>query len=215
MARDISKKQKESTLTKELKREISQGKKDPKSRKAVAKTVLTGLSLLPIGKAIQVGSKSLKGVNTALNKKIATKRRKDLKTVERKAYLKSRKSERNRNSKKLKYAIKEPTLHKNVSIDLKATKNLEPKKNVSIDLRATKNPVPKKKVNIDLKATKNPVPKKNPSLSFDSAKSIKGANDLVKAMDGAIERVTGIKSTKKFSRGGGVATQGTKFKGTF
>jgi hypothetical protein len=199
MARDISKKQKESTLAKELKREISQGKKDPKSRKAVAKTVLTGLSLLPIGKAIQVGSKSLKGVNTALNKKIATKRRKDLKTVERKAYLKSRKSERNRNSKKLKYAIKEPTLHKNVSIDLKATKNLEPKK----------------KVNIDLKATKNPVPKKNPSLSFDSAKSIKGANDLVKAMDAAIERVTGIKSTKKFSRGGGVAVQGTKFKGTF
>jgi hypothetical protein len=210
MARDISKKQKESTLAKELKREISQGKKDPKSRKAVAKTVLTGLSLLPIGKAIQVGSKSLKGVNTALNKKIATKRRKDLKTVERKAYLKSRKSERNRNSKKLKYAIKEPTLHKNVSIDLKATKNLEPKKKVNIDLKATKNLEPKKKVNIDLKATRTLAP----PLS-KRGRAIKGANDLVKAMDGAIERVTGIKSTKKYSRGGGVATQGTKFKGTF
>tara|TARA_R100000995_G_scaffold82404_2_gene56298 strand:+ start:670 stop:1284 length:615 start_codon:yes stop_codon:yes gene_type:complete len=204
MARDISKKQKESTLAKELKREISQGKKDPKSRKAVAKKVLTGLSLLPIGKAVQVGGKTLKGVDKALDEKFATKSRKKFRTIYRKAYVKSVKSHRNRDRKEgemLKYAIKEPT-------GLLFNKK-------KIDLKATKNPVPKKKVNIDLKATKNPVPKKNPSLSFDSAKSIKGANDLVKAMDAAIERVTGIKSTKKFSRGGGVAMQGTKFKGTF
>lgn len=159
MARDISKKQKESTLAKELKREISQGKKDPKSRKAVAKKVLTGLSLYPIGKAIQVGGKTLKGFNTAIDKKIATETRKNLKTIERKASLKVRKSMKNRD--KLQYAIKEPSEY--------VRKNL----NASIDLKATKNLKPKKKVNIDLTAT------------------------------------------KKFSRGGGVATQGTKFKGTF
>ena len=199
MARDILKKQKESTLAKELKREIKQGKKDPKSRKAVAKKVLTGLSLLPIGKAVQVGGKTLKGVDKALDKKFATKRRKELRTIYRKAYVKSVKSHRNRDRKEgemLKYAIKEPTglLFNKKKIDLKATKNLEPKKKVSIDLKATRTLAP-------------PLSKRG--------RAIKGANDLVKAMDGAIERVTGIKSTKKYSRGGGVAVQGTKFKGTF
>jgi len=215
MARDILKKQKESTLAKELKREIKQGKKDPKSRKAVAKKVLTGLSLLPIGKAVQVGGKTLKGVDKALDKKFATKRRKELRTIYRKAYVKSVKSHRNRDRKEgemLKYAIKEPTglLFNKKKIDLKATKNPVPKKKVNIDLKATKNPVPKKKVSIDLKATRTLAP----PLS-KRGRAIKGANDLVKAMDGAIERVTGIKSTKKYSRGGGVAVQGTKFKGTF
>ena len=59
----------------------------------------------------------------------------------------------------------------------------------------------------------------------------KGVSTLVKAMDKAIQRVTGIKpvksksrsknkkkdkdSLKKYSKGGGVAVQGTKFKGSY
>jgi len=62
---------------------------------------------------------------------------------------------------------------------------------------------------------------------------LKGVSNLVKAMDNAIQRVTGIKpvkrksrsknknkkkdkdSLKKYSKGGGVAVQGTKFKGSY
>ena len=62
---------------------------------------------------------------------------------------------------------------------------------------------------------------------------LKGVSTLVKAMDNAIQRVTGIKpvkrksrsknknkkkdkdSLKKYSKGGGVAVQGTKFKGSY
>tara|TARA_R110000822_G_scaffold152270_1_gene291562 strand:- start:557 stop:754 length:198 start_codon:yes stop_codon:yes gene_type:complete len=62
---------------------------------------------------------------------------------------------------------------------------------------------------------------------------LKGVSNLVKAMDDAIQRVTGIKpvkrksrsknknkkkdkdSLKKYSKGGGVAVQGTKFKGSY
>mgnify|MGYP000064728579 FL=1 len=64
---------------------------------------------------------------------------------------------------------------------------------------------------------------------------LKGVSNLVKAMDDAIQRVTGVKpvkrksrsknknknkdkdknSLKKYSKGGGVAVQGTKFKGSY
>ena len=110
----------------------------------------------------------------------------------------------------MQYAIKEPTLKKKVSIDLKATKNPAPKKKVSIDLKATRTLAP-------------PLSNRGRALSKLKKKFTTAERTLApplsmrgRAYNAIVKRpIKKVKNTLGFSKGGGVAVQGTKFKGTF